>query len=691
MNWRILLSVFLLLLNFAARAQPLSDNCSGAINLTELSDWCSDPAAFTTIDATASPEARPSCFPQEEAADVWFSFVAQASSINILVIGNTDTSPGGSLVSPQVVLYEGVCGVDLTELECISDAFGNNTVETFGGPLTIGDTYFIRVDARNQNTGTFQLCINNFNQVPDPSSDCNEGVILCDKSPFTVQSVLGAGTNPNEVDPSSCIRQEISSTWYKWTCDQSGTLSFTLSPNKDTDDLDFLLYELPNGLDDCANKTALRCMASGENVGEPLSNWVACTGNTGLSLSSSDTVEEPGCQSGNDNFVAAIDMVSGRSYALIINNFSNTGNGFSISFGGTGTFLGPAADFMIVPDTNIVCEQPVTITDVSTFNGGGIVGWQWNFGSGAVPQTANTPGPHDIVYQSVGTKSIALTVESDEGCIVTKIIELEVGACCEMGTVVDLNLDDQINPLCTGDSGGALFVSATGGTPVYEYSLDDANYQAATAFQNLFAGDYTIYLRDSKGCADSIPAMIQDPPPLLVDAGRDTTITLGFDTDLFAQVSPFSAQVNYLWTPAETLNCEDCPDPNAMTLNTTTYNILVTNENGCTAEDEVTVTVIKDRPIFIPNVFSPNFDGRNDSFTAYGNIAAREIELVRIYNRWGALVYEANNIPLGDEILGWDGTFKGEFLPPDVFAYYMVIGFIDGESILYEGDVTILK
>ena len=133
-----------------------------------------------------------------------FAFVAQATTVNINIIGNTPSNPGGTLEDPEVALYSGTCGAGLVELECISDAFNNNIVETFGGPLTVGQTYYIRVDARNGNEGTFQLCINNFNQVPEPSSDCSDAVLLCDKSPFTVQSVLGAGNNVNEIDVSTC-------------------------------------------------------------------------------------------------------------------------------------------------------------------------------------------------------------------------------------------------------------------------------------------------------------------------------------------------------------------------------------------------------------------------------------------------------------------------------------------------------
>ena len=673
------------------QAQPVNDDCNNAILLNDLSNWCSNVGQYTNVNATASAEASPSCFPAATGShDVWFAFVATANTVNISVNGAAN-SVGGTLQNPQVALYSGVCGAGLLEEECLSDAVGNNTVETFGGPLTLGQTYFIRVDARNENEGTFQLCINNFNQIPDPTSDCNQAVVLCDKSSFTVQSVSGAGSVTNEIDPTTCIQQEISSVWYKWTCDQAGTLTFTLTPNQSTDDLDFAVYELPNGIDNCNGKNIIRCMASGENVGQPLSNWEACTGPTGLSLGDTDTEEQPGCQGGNNNFVAAINMVPGVSYALIVNNFSNTGSGFSIEWGGTGTFLGPLADFVINPELGVACEDDINIIDASIDDAGAIVSWNWNFGAGAVPQTANSEGPHDVFFNSVGTKFIVLTVESSAGCVVTQVLELEVEECCDAATDLNIFLDEAIDPTCNGEASGSFSVSAFGGTPLYEYSIDGVNFVSLSSFNQLLAGDYTVIVRDIKGCEDMIDVSLVDPPPFFIDAGPDVTIDLGFDTDLDAVVSPPGILVDYLWSDSSFLSCNTCPDPTAFPPNTNTFTVTAVDGDGCTTEDEVTVTLVKNRPIYIPNAFSPNGDGANDNFILYGGPAARRIKQLRIFNRWGALVFEGNDIALGDESQGWDGTFKGKEMNNAVFAFYALIEFIDDEVILYEGDVTILK
>ena len=675
-----------------AQAQPANDECNSSFILTDLDNWCSSPGMFSNIDATPSPIASPFCFPTApESHDVWFTFTAQAVSLNLRVIGATTTNTGGTLQSPQITLYLGDCNSGLTELECISDAFNNNIVETFGGPLVVGQSYFIRVDARNENTGSFQLCINNFNEIPDPTQDCVTGINLCDKSSFTIQSITGSGNDPNEAID-DCIRGEISSSWYKWTCDQSGSLSFILTPNDLSNDIDFALYELPNGIDDCANKIRLRCMASGENIGEPLSNWQACTGETGLSLSSTDTEEFPGCKASDDNFVAGINMVSGKTYALLVNNFSNTGSGFSIDFGGSGTFLGPTAKISIEILTEAKCEEPLVVIDSSFFDAGTIVSWSWSFGTGASPATANVKGPHTIVYNSVGTKSIVLSLETEEGCIVTEILEIEIEECCAVNPDLVINLEDSGNPLCTEENTGFISVSGAGGTPGYNFSVDGGEtYQLISSFQNLFAGDYNIIVRDIKGCLDSLEENLIDPPPLFVDAGLNQTVELGYTVDLKAIAGPAIYLIDYLWSPASSLSCPDCPNTTSSAVNTTNYTVTATNENGCTAQDDVLVTILKNRPIYIPNAFSPNIDGTNDYFTAFGGISALQIKTLRIFNRWGALVFEADNIPISQEIFGWDGRFKGKALAPNVFAYLIEIEFLDNVVLLYKGDITLVK
>jgi len=146
------------------------------------------------------------------------------------------------------------------------------------------------------------------------------------------------------------------------------------------------------------------------------------------------------------------------------------------------------------------------------------------------------------------------------------------------------------------------------------------------------------------------------------------------------------------WSPAEGLDCPDtaCDEPFVSPLDDMTY-IVTATDGTCTATDEITVFINKDRNVYIPNIFSPNGDGSNDVFMIYGGAGVTIVRSFRIYDRWGALLFEAQNFDTNDPVHGWDGTHRGKRLNPGVFVYVAEVEFIDGISIPYKGDVTIVK
>ena len=108
------------------------------------------------------------------------------------------------------------------------------------------------------------------------------------------------------------------------------------------------------------------------------------------------------------------------------------------------------------------------------------------------------------------------------------------------------------------------------------------------------------------------------------------------------------------------------------------------------AFDTVNILVNKNRPIYVPNIFAPGKPFPNDHFTLFGGPAAESIRLMRIYDRWGSLIFETGNINLGEPNLGWNGTYKGKPVE-GVFAFYAYVRFIDQVELLYEGDITVLR
>ncbi|MGB4850617.1 MAG: gliding motility-associated C-terminal domain-containing protein, partial [Saprospiraceae bacterium] len=126
---------------------------------------------------------------------------------------------------------------------------------------------------------------------------------------------------------------------------------------------------------------------------------------------------------------------------------------------------------------------------------------------------------------------------------------------------------------------------------------------------------------------------------------------------------------------------------NDVTLTATVFDI-----NGCTGTDELQITVTKDRRVFIPTVFSPNHDGINDIFSIKAD--QRQITRIKkfdIYNRWGAMVYHAVDYQPDDLTFGWTGVDDHGIINPGVYVYLAEIEFIDGVSVRYTGDVTVIQ
>lgn len=590
----------------SAFAQTSNDDCSSAIILNDLEDYCSDVGEFTNSGATDSDIPLPSCFANtnEVDADVWFTFRARANSVNISVRGETEFNGGGTIQRPQFALYEGQCE-DLVERDCRDDSFGSNAVSAIITDLTIGQTYFIRIDGEAARRGNFQLCVNNFNQVSSPRSDCGDAVLLCDKSSISIPFVDGRGfreevsTSSSSCTTGTCNPEESNSVWYKWICKEAGSLEFTISPDNQDDDLDFVLYELPNGVNNCNDKRELRCMFSGANTDidffgrvtlRPFEEWQACTGDTGLAANDNDVGELCGCQDGNNNFVDAIDMEVGKAYALVVMNFSGSGAGFSIEFGGTGSFQGPQADFevdasiLIDESDQIICvNEVIEIIDSSSTDIGRIIDWQWAFGLGANPNSRTGDGPHQISYSTAGEKSIALTVEVDAGCVVTEVVDLIVVEPPSL-TAFDFSLPD-----CGGGMNGSIELTTSGGSVPYRFEWNGSGMfnLGENSRENLSEGIYTVIVKDAQNCTSEPLEIILPEDSIQLNESIVPVIEpscAGFDDGILL-VSPIKGNAPYEFD----YGAGFVGDSTLQNITAGEYTINVRDANGCNSTFSIIV------------------------------------------------------------------------------------------------------
>jgi gliding motility-associated-like protein len=167
----------------------------------------------------------------------------------------------------------------------------------------------------------------------------------------------------------------------------------------------------------------------------------------------------------------------------------------------------------------------------------------------------------------------------------------------------------------------------------------------------------------------------------------DDSLILGLSTTLRATPS---TGFNYSWIPNANLDTPNQSTTIASPEITTTYTVFVTDpkNSSCSYKNEVEVVVFEvncgEPDIFIPNAFSPNLDGEHDIYRISGNVI-QTMEL-QIYNRWGELVFESNDVNKG-----WDGTFNGKQVDPTVFVYQLKVVCIDNKEYSTKGNITIVR
>jgi gliding motility-associated-like protein len=238
--------------------------------------------------------------------------------------------------------------------------------------------------------------------------------------------------------------------------------------------------------------------------------------------------------------------------------------------------------------------------------------------------------------------------------------------------------------------GGSVQLLAEGGDSYAWYpstGLSDVSISNPTATPEA-STRYKVVVKQGECFADTqyVSVVVHDLPT--VDLGEDQRTTAGTELRLHAAGSDI---IRYAWDNVPELSCTDCSSPLVTAVGNKTYRVKVYNQWGCEASDDVKVVTTCDASqIFVANTFTPNGDGLNDRFYPQGK-GISQVTKFRVFNRWGELIFDANNIPLNSEIYGWDGTNKGEPMKPDVFVYILNATCSTGEPIELKGDISLIR
>jgi len=116
--------------------------------------------------------------------------------------------------------------------------------------------------------------------------------------------------------------------------------------------------------------------------------------------------------------------------------------------------------------------------------------------------------------------------------------------------------------------------------------------------------------------------------------------------------------------------------------------LIAMNEFGCKDTAYKNILIKSEYEIFVPNAFTPNGDGANEIFmplTYYKEVATFNMS---VFDRWGDLIFETNNLNIG-----WDGIANGgtDIAQEDVYIWKVSVKLLDGEKHNYTGHVTLIK
>ncbi|MEO5583883.1 MAG: gliding motility-associated C-terminal domain-containing protein [Flavobacteriales bacterium] len=540
------------------------------------------------------------------------------------------------------------------------------------------------------------------------TSDCNGAIQLCGGLYTELNAPQGTG-NVYEFTGTCNQNAENASLWYTFTVQDAGDLSFVLAPASNMDDYDWGLFNITNG--GCAGINAQN--GTSPEVECNSYGLIGTNGSTGISTANggSGSTNGPGDLNG-PAFNADLPVQVGQTYALVVMNWSGSTYGYTIDF-----TQSTAAIYDVVPPVPISVtadcsnqfftvnfSEPIVTNTVSPTD------FTFTSPSGVVlPITTATPNNPAAASQSSYTIGLG-SVPMESGTYTMNITSVSGNVEDPCGNiVVDTTFAVTIDPFiytvevtsaCNGAGGTLQANYVSGGTAPVTFTLAGSVLPSGTA-TGLFAGSYMLHVDDAAGCQILDPVTIPDHVlQVLIPQDQDSLSCRVTSINVEGvQVVP-EQPVQYVWTAVTTAGTDPTFSTSASPTITQpgVYTVLVTDlEEGCTDQASVVIAVtsapaVDLSSITLPNVVSPNGDGKNDVWRPFlptepelDITALFDAYQLTVYNRWGQTVYESGN---GGQ-RSWNARDVGDGTYFYTVAFHSECGAVVDKEI--NGSVTVLR
>lgn len=335
----------------------------------------------------------------------------------------------------------------------------------------------------------------------------------------------------------------------------------------------------------------------------------------------------------------------------------------------------------------LLCDSGrVVFTDSSTFSDP-VRTYLWNFGDGG---TSDQQHPVHT-YTSPGNYDVSLTIQTVSNCTnsftIPNAIKVVQSPIIEIGGDTATCIHETL--LHTG-----VFLVADTSLVNWQWTFPNGN---TAAVQNPpiqtynTAGNFNVQATatNSSGCATTVqqPIIIHALPTVTMPG----QITVQAGSTVLIPATYSSGVNNWAWTPVTGLSCTNCATPEAGPQFNTNYTVNFSDSNGCRNNASIDVRVVcLNGNLFMPNTFSPNGDGSNDVFYPRGT-GLYLIKSLRIFNRWGELVFDKRDFPPNNAVYGWNGSYKNKPPVADVYVYQVEVQCSNGEMIRLDGNIALIQ
>ncbi len=306
---------------------------------------------------------------------------------------------------------------------------------------------------------------------------------------------------------------------------------------------------------------------------------------------------------------------------------------------------------------------------------------------------ATIPDCRNCLYRwSTGETTAKIVVKPTKTSQYT--VSVTANNACELQDDVEIDVIQPPNafsfvltpPRCNNGTDGVIAIdSISGGTPPYSIVVKGDTLINQIFVPNLKAGDYPVVLIDKKGCKLDTLVKLENPTPFNIYITQSQELSFGDSFRLWA-IGNHTLDT-FFWTDRSIRVLDTIVKP----FDSQTFGITAIDEYGCQKTAVTQITVRRDNLYFTPQAFSPNNDRVNDFYQIYGGKTVVSIDDMKIFDRWGEMMYETTRIYPAPEQMGWDGRINGHEALPGVYVFFATVTYIDGRKGLIKGDFTLAR